>query len=130
MGKNSLFGLAGFFGQRSVFPAMNQAGMIQIFLVIMAVLLFIILLPPIVMVLFPIADILIRIILVFLIFSTVRGYLGSSILSVIISGVLIYFLVIKWAYFTAAVYVAVFFLLTLQVFSIVIFGIGMGMRKF
>jgi hypothetical protein len=55
--------------------------------------------------------------------------LGSGIPTIIVSGVLIYFLVIKWAYFTAAAYVAVYFLLSLQVFSIIIFGIGMGMRK-
>jgi len=103
--------------------------MLQIFLLIVVALLVVVMIPPLVMMLFPMADIIIRIILAFLIFTTVRGYLGSGIPTIIVSGVLIYLLVIKWAYFTAAAYVALYFLLSLQVFSIIIFGIGMGMRK-
>ena len=87
------------------------------------------LIPPVVMMLFPAADIIIRIILVFLIFSTVRGMLGGGILSLIISGVLIYFLVIKWAYFTASMYVFFYFIMTFAVTSVVIWGIGMNLRR-
>lgn len=108
---------------------MNEQGMLQIFLLIMVALVVVVAIPPMVMIFFPMADIIIRIILAFLIFTTVRGYLGSGMPTIIISGVLIYILVIKWAYFTAAAYVALYFLLSLQVFSIIIFGIGMGMRK-
>ena len=108
---------------------LNENGMLQIFLFIVIALVVIVALPVVVMIFFPVADLIIRIILVFLIFTTVRGYLGSGIPSIVVSGVLIYFLVIKWAYFTAAAYIALYFLLALQVFSIVIFGIGMGMRK-
>ena len=86
------------------------------------------LIPPIVMKLFPVADIIIRIVLVLLIFTTVRGYLGGGILSLVISGVLIYFLVIKWAYFTASAYV-LYFLLGLSFMSVIIWGIGMNVRK-
>ncbi len=86
-------------------------------------------LPPIVMMLFPAADIIIRVILVLLIFSTVRGYLGGGILSLIISGVLIYFLVIKWAYFTASMYVFFYFIMTFAITSVVIWGIGMNIGK-
>jgi len=78
---------------------------------------------------FPLADIIMRLILVFLIFSTVRGYLGSNIFSLIISGILIYFLVIKYAYVTASLYILFYFLLVFNVFSIIIFGVGMGLRK-
>jgi len=103
--------------------------MLNIFLLILVALLVVIALPVIVMWFVPMADLIVRIILVFLIFTTVRGYLGAGIPSIVVSGVLIYFLVIKWAYFTAAAYIALYFLLSLQVFSIIIFGIGMGMRK-
>lgn len=108
---------------------MNSRGMLPIFILILIALVAIIAIPAIVMMLIPEADLIIRIILVFLIFMTVRGYLGSGIPTIIVTGVLVYFLVIKWAHFTAMAYVALFILLGLQVFSIVIFGIGMGMRK-
>ena len=108
---------------------MNSGAMINIFLLIVAALVVVVALPVLVMKVFPVADLIIRIILVFLIFTTVRGYLGSGLPTIIVSGILIYLLVIKWAYFTAAIYIALYFLLSLQVFSIIIFGIGMGMRK-
>jgi len=108
---------------------MNEKGMLNIFLAIVVALIIVISLPVLVMKFVPMADLVMRIILVFLIFTTVRGYLGSGIPSIVVSGILIYFLAIKWAYFTAAAYIAVYFLLSLQVFSIIIFGIGMGMRR-
>lgn len=108
---------------------MNEKGMLNIFLAIVVALIIVISLPVLVMKFVPMADLIMRIFLVFLIFTTVRGYLGSGIPSIVVSGILIYFLVIKWAYFTAAAYIAVYFLLSLQVFSIIIFGIGMGMRR-
>lgn len=108
---------------------MDERGMLHIFLLILVALIAVIALPAVVMKVFPLADLIIRIILAFIIFATVRGYLGSGIPSILVSGVLIYFLVIKWAYFAAAAYVALFILLSLQVFSIIIFGIGMGMRR-
>jgi len=114
-----------FFGAMSL----NEEGMLQIFLLIVVALIAVIALPAIVMVVFPIADLIIRIILVFVIFTTVRGYLGSGVPTIVITGVLVYFLVIKWAHFTAMAYIALFIMLSLQIFSIIIFGIGMGMRK-
>lgn len=78
--------------------------------------------------LFP-ADILFRIILIFLIFSTVRGFLGTNTLALVVTGVLVYFLVVKWAYFTASAYVFLYVLLAFQVFSVVIWGIGMNLRR-
>lgn len=106
---------------------LNEKG--NLILVIIGALLLIILLPAIVMFVFPMADIIMRLILVFLIFTTVRSYLGSNVFTIIISGILIYFLVIKYAYVTATLYVLLFFLLAFNVFSMVIFGIGMGFRK-
>jgi hypothetical protein len=115
--------------KNALLEGLNERGMIPIFILILIALVAVVALPAVVMKIFPAADIIIRVILIFLIFTTVRGYLGSGIPTIVVSGVLIYFLVIKWAYFTAAAYVAVYFLLSLQVFSIIIFGIGMGMRK-
>jgi len=106
---------------------MNEQG--NLLIIIVLVILALVALPALVMWAFPLADIIMRLILIFLIFSTVRGYLGTNIFSLIISGILIYFLVIKYAYFTASIYIMLFFLLVFNVFSIVIFGIGMGMRK-
>ncbi len=59
---------------------------------------------PIVMKVFPPADLIIRIMLVFVIITTVRGYLGSSVLSLIVSGILIYFLVFKWWWLASSVW--------------------------
>ena len=106
---------------------MNEKG--NLILIIIAALLIIIILPALVMIAFPMADIIMRLILVFLIFTTVRSYLGSNVFTIMISGILIYFLVIKYAYVTAVLYVLLFFLLAFNVFSMVIFGIGMGFRK-
>jgi hypothetical protein len=106
---------------------LNEQG--NLILIIIVALVAIIALPALVMVAFPLVDIIMRLILVFLIFSTVRSYLGSNIFTILLSGILIYFLVIRYAYVTATLYVLLFFLLVFNVFSIVIFGIGMGFRK-
>jgi len=106
---------------------MNEQGNMLVFIFI--AFLGLLLLPPIIMKLFPAADIIMRIILILTIFMTVRGYLGSGILSLVISGVLIYFLVIKWAYFTASLYVFFYFIMTFAITSVVIWGIGMNLRR-
>lgn len=72
----------------------------------------------------PSAKILVSIILVFMIFSTVRGYLGDGILTIIFSGLLVYFLVIKYFQVTFLLYVFLFVLMSLQVLSLIIWGIG------
>ncbi|MBN2067185.1 MAG: hypothetical protein JW744_01830 [Candidatus Diapherotrites archaeon] len=107
--------------------SINEAGNMILF--IFLAFLVLALIPPLVMMVFPAADIIIRIILVFLIFTTVRGYMGGGLLSLIISGVLIYFLVIKWAYFTASMYVFFYFIMTFAITSVVIWGVGMNLRK-
>jgi predicted membrane protein len=73
---------------------MNEKGnFIIIAIVLMVGLIFLL---PVLMYVFPPIDIIIKIILIFVIFSTVRGYLGNGALTLIISGILIYLLVIKW----------------------------------
>jgi len=105
---------------------MNRQGNLIVFILIAFVVLALI--PPLIMVFFPLADIIMRIILALMIFMMVRGYLGDGVLSLIVSGVLIYFLVVKWAYFTASAYV-LYFLLGLSFMSVIIWGIGMNLRK-
>lgn len=107
---------------------MNQSGNILVTIgLILAAFVGIALLPPLIMKMFPLADLLFRIVMVFLIFSIVRGYLGEGIMTWVISGVLIYFLVIKYAYFTASVYVLQI-LLGVGFASVIIFGLGMPRR--
>jgi hypothetical protein len=76
---------------------------------------------PIIMKLFPPADLIIKIILIFVIITTVRGYLGSSVITLIVSGILIYFLILKWWWVTSSVW---FFttLLTFGLLSLFVWG--------
>ena len=105
---------------------MNQSGNLIFFILIAFVVLALI--PPVIMIIFPLADIIIRIILALMIFMMIRGYLGDGIPTLVVSGVLIYFLVIKWAYFTASAYI-LYFLLGLSFLSVIVWGIGMNLRK-
>lgn len=83
--KNILSNQKGSFGEKG-----------HIVLIILAIMGAIIFLLPLSMVIFQPIDILVRIILVFVIFTTVRGYLGPGVISIVVSGILIYFLVFKW----------------------------------
>lgn len=76
---------------------------------------------PVVMAVFPPVDIIVRIILVFSIFMMVRGYLGNGVLTIIISGILIYFLVIKWWWVGATGWMAIM-LVSIGLFSVILWG--------
>ena len=104
---------------------MDERGNVVLFILLgFAVIL---LLPPLILYLFPAADILFRIIAVFVIFSTVRGYIGEGTITYIISAILIYFLVFKYTYIFASVYVFQM-LLAVSFTSVVIWGIGTRMK--
>jgi hypothetical protein len=105
---------------------MDNKGHILV-IVILAMLAVVFLLPA-VMFLFPTADIIIRIILIFTIVTTVRGYLGNGILTLIFSGILIYFLVIKWWWIGAAGWFFIT-LLSLGVFGVITWGLGTTLKK-
>ena len=105
---------------------MNEKGHLILFII--AGMLILILLLPAVMYIFPPADFIIRIIVAFLIFSTVRQFLGNNAISLIITGVLIYLLVIKHAYISATVSFVMFVLLGFGAFSVIIWGIGTALR--
>lgn len=105
---------------------MNQSG--NVVLIIIAGIAAIMVIPWIVLTVFPPAKLLFQILMAFIIFSTVRGYVGEGAISWIISGVLIYFLVFKYAEITATLWVFQL-LLMVQFFSVVIWGIGMSARR-
>lgn len=104
---------------------MNQKGNVVLFILLGFIVLAV--LAPIVMILFKPADIIMRILLVFLIFTIVRGYLGDGILSIIVSAILIYFLAFKYAYITASAYV-LYTLMGFSFLSVIVWGIGTRMR--
>ena len=104
---------------------MNEKGNIIIFLLIAFA--FVLLLPPIILHAFPPAAWLFKIMMVFIIFATVRGYLGDGPLTWIISGVLIYFLVFKYTDITASLWVFQL-LLAFGFGSVIIWGIGSRLR--
>ena len=106
---------------------MNQKGNLLLLILVGFVALIVLL--PVVMFAFKPADLIIRVILAFLIFSTVRAYLGNNAISLIITGVLIYLLVIKHAYISASVTFILLVLLAFGAFSVVIWGIGTAFRK-
>ncbi|MFH1391087.1 MAG: hypothetical protein ABIH20_02120 [Candidatus Diapherotrites archaeon] len=74
------------------------------------------------------AKILMQIIMIFVLYTTVRGFLGTGTLTLIVSAVLIYFMVFKWFELFLALYILQL-LLGLQFLSVLIWGIGTTMRK-
>ncbi|MBU1120368.1 MAG: hypothetical protein ABIE23_03945 [archaeon] len=106
---------------------MNEKGIHLIF-IILGLFLILAILPTITMWLFPQARIILQIILIFLLYSMVRSYLGSGILTIIISGILIYILVFKYPEFTAGAYI-LYVAATLMVSSVIIWGAAMFLRK-
>ncbi len=105
---------------------MNQKGHIIIFIILGFVVLA--LLPVLITTAFWPARILMQIIMIFVLWTTVRGYLGPGNLSLIVSAVLIYFMVFKWFEIFLSLYVLQT-LLGLGFLSTVIWGIGTTMRK-
>ena len=117
MGNKSRTGKMLFAGERGNMLLLILMGFVVLILVL-----------PAVMYIFEPADFIIRIILAFLIFTTVRGYLGSGVVSLLVTGILIYLLVIKHPYIAASGAFTLLVLLTFGMFSIVVWGIGMNFR--
>ncbi|HLC36942.1 MAG TPA: hypothetical protein VJK05_05030 [archaeon] len=104
---------------------MNQKGNLLIFILIGFVV--VLLVPPILLSIFPPIRLLFQVAMIFMIYSMVKGYLGSSPLTMILSGVLIYFLVFKYVELTSVIWVFQT-LLGFSFFSMVIWGIGTRMK--
>ncbi len=100
-----------------------MSGMYIIFL-IAGVILAMMVLPAVLMMASPVLEIIIKVALAIIIFSNIRAHFGNNILTIIISAVLIYLLVIKWASFTAAVYIFMFLIVPTQFASLAIWTIG------
>lgn len=98
---------------------MNERG--NFLIVIVLFMLGAIVLLPVAMVVFPPIDIIVKIILVFSIFMMVRGFLGNGILTILVSGILIYFLVVKWWWIGAGGWMAIT-LASLGIFSVIMWG--------
>lgn len=100
----------------------------NIILIIIAAIIGIMLLPPLVMAIWPPAKLLFQIMMIFMIYSLVRGYLGAGPLTIIISGILIWIMVFKYTAILASLWVFQM-LLGVQFFSIIIWGVGTQLRK-
>lgn len=101
------------------YSSINEKG--NFIFIALALMIGVVLILPILMVAFPPLDIIIRIMLVFVIFTTVRGFLGNGVLTIVISGILIYFLVVKWWWIGATGWFAIT-LATFGLFGIVTWG--------
>lgn len=105
---------------------MNEKGHIVILIIIGFIILA--LLPVLITSFFWPARVLMQIIMVFTIYTTVRGLMGSGNITLIISAILIYFMVFKWFEIFLSLYILQL-LLGLQFLSVMIWGIGTTMRK-
>ncbi|MDO8427658.1 MAG: hypothetical protein Q7S92_00415 [Candidatus Diapherotrites archaeon] len=83
--------------------------------------------PPLIMMFFPAADIIMRLILIFTLYSTVKGYLGSGMIPLLLSAILIYLLVIKHAFLTTSIFVFFYVLLAFNFLSVIIWGLNIAM---
>ena len=100
---------------------MNQKG--NILVIILVVFAILAILPIVLSSVFWQVKIVSQIIFIFVIFATVRGFMGSGMPTILISVILIYFLAFK--YFEIALSLYVFqMLLGLQFISVIIWGIG------
>ncbi len=105
---------------------MNGRGHIIVFILIGFVVLA--LLPVLITTLFWPAKVLMQIIMIFVLYTTVRGFLGPGNLSLIVSAVLIYFMVFKWFEIFLSLYILQL-LLGLGFLSTIVWGIGTTMRR-
>ena len=105
---------------------MNEKG--HVILLIIGAFIILAIIPVLITSFFWPAKILMQIILIFVLYTTVRGYLGSGSLTLIVSAVLIYFMVFKWFELFLSLYVLQL-LLGLQFLSVIVWGIGTTMRK-
>ncbi len=105
---------------------MNERGNLLVFLVIGF--LAIALIPPIILAVFPPAKLLFQAIMIFVLYSMVRGYMGSGVLTIIITAILVWLLVFKYTYIFASVYVMQM-LLMVGFTSVIMWGIGTSVKK-
>ncbi|HLC92101.1 MAG TPA: hypothetical protein VJH23_00135 [archaeon] len=105
---------------------MNQKG--HIILIIIAAFIVLAIIPVVITSVFWPAKILMQIIMIFTLYTTVRGFLGSGTPTLVISAILIYFMVFKYFEIFLSLYILQL-LLGLQFLSVIIWGLGTTMRK-
>jgi len=105
---------------------MNERG--HIILIILAAFVVLAIVPVVVTSLFWPAKIIMQIIMIFTLYTTVRGFLGQGTLTLVISAILIYFMVFKYFEIFLSLYILQL-LLGLQFLSVIIWGLGTTMRK-
>ena len=105
---------------------MNQKG--HIILIIIAAFIVLAIIPVVITSVFWPAKILMQIIMIFTLYTTVRGFLGSGTPTLVISAILIYFIVFKYFEIFLSLYILQL-LLGLQFLSVIIWGLGTTMRK-
>ena len=106
---------------------MDQKG--HILLIIFAAFVVIALIPILLSSVFWQFKILAQIIMVFMIYSTVRGFMGPGYITIVISAILVYFMVFKYFEIVLGLYVFQF-LLGLQFLSVIIWGLGTRLRGY
>jgi hypothetical protein len=96
----------------------------NILLMILVAFIIIALIPPLILYVFPPASFVMQLILSLLIYMTVRGYLGDGIITLMVSGLLIYIIVIKHLYLATSIYIFFYILMAFQFISVVIWGLN------
>ncbi len=109
---------------------MNEKGFVPpMILLIVGAFLIVLIIPPILLTLFPFVRLIFQIAMIFMIYIMVKGYIGDGPLTLIISGILIYFLVFKYTLLTSTLWVFQT-LLMYSFFSMVIWGVGTQTPRF
>ncbi len=88
-------------------------------LMYLAILAGLILIVPFIMLVVPEAFLIMQVIMIFAIWNAVRGFIGDGYMTLIITGILVYFLVIKHPVLSATFYVLFFIFLGLNIFGTV-----------
>lgn len=88
-------------------------------LIFLAILLGLVLIVPTIMVLVPEAFLIMQLVLIFAIWNAVRGFIGDGYLTLLITGILVWFLVLKHPILSATFYMVFFIFLGLNIFGTV-----------
>jgi hypothetical protein len=100
---------------------MNEKG--NILILIFVGFIVILLIPVLLSYFFWPAKLVMQLILIFVIYTSVRNYLGNGPLTLIFSAILIYLLAFKWFYIASSLYIFSFFMM-IGFTSAVVWGIG------
>jgi hypothetical protein len=106
---------------------MNEKGAIPILVFILIGLAVLALLPVILSAAFWQVKLVMQLILIFVIYTTVRSYIGDSPLTIVFSAILIYLMVFKWFYIVSSAWVFTF-LMGFGFMSVIVWGIGTQLR--